>query len=145
MPAHAAALTDRELMQHLEAMALDNAAFNHRGHVRAAWAYLRDEEAAGAEHAAALSAAADRMGRALLRFATSLGRGQNYHETLTRFWIAVIVATAGWPLPDVDGETLIASHPELLDKDLPLVYYSRERLFSDEARRGWIAPDRRTL
>ena len=30
--------------------------------------------------------------------------------------------------------------PELADKDLPLKYYSRERLFSDEARAGWIEP-----
>ena len=33
------------------------------------------------------------------------------------------------------------SCPELADKDLPLKYYSRERLFSDEARAEWVEPD----
>ena len=138
-------MTDRDLLERLEAMALDNAAFNHRGHLRAAWAYLRDEQEGGADRASALASAGDRMGRALLRFATSVGRGQNYHETITRFWLAVIVATAQWPLPDVDADVMLAAHPQLLDKELPLAYYTRERLWSDEARRAWIAPDLRPL
>jgi hypothetical protein len=37
---------------------------------------------------------------------------------------------------------LLEACPELADKDLPLKYYSRERLFSDDARRGWIEPHR---
>lgn len=37
---------------------------------------------------------------------------------------------------------VLRDHPALADKDLPLTYYSRERLFSDEARGAWVAPDR---
>ncbi len=31
------------------------------------------------------------------------------------------------------------------DKELPLQYYSRERLFSSEARLGWVTPELRAL
>jgi hypothetical protein len=37
---------------------------------------------------------------------------------------------------------VLRDHPVLADKDLPLTHYSRERLFSDEARGAWVAPDR---
>jgi hypothetical protein len=69
-----------------------------------------------------------------------------YHETITRFYVHVI------------GHFLASTDPlrprdelerELIerygDKELPLQYYSRERLFSSEARLGWVAPDLRAL
>ena len=40
---------------------------------------------------------------------------------------------------------VLREHPALADKDLPLQYYSRERLFSDEARAAWVEPDLRAL
>ncbi len=65
-----------------------------------------------------------------------------YHETITLAWVAVIERF----LRGVDpGATLSALAAELLvqcgDKDHLLRYYSRERLFSDEARARWVAPD----
>ena len=40
---------------------------------------------------------------------------------------------------------VLLAHPALADKELPLQYYSRERLFSDEARVAWVEPDRQPL
>lgn len=65
-----------------------------------------------------------------------------YHETMTRFYVIVIdrfVASAdvSRELDDL-ADALIAQWG---DRTLPLRYYSRERLFSAEARRGWIDPD----
>jgi hypothetical protein len=40
---------------------------------------------------------------------------------------------------------VLRAHPALADKELPLQYYSRERLFSDEARAAWVEPDRQPL
>jgi hypothetical protein len=65
-----------------------------------------------------------------------------YHETITRFYVQVI---AGF-LSTVDRDRsidelaaeLIAAFPT---SDLPLRYYSRELLFSVQARRQWIEPD----
>lgn len=65
-----------------------------------------------------------------------------YHETLTRFYLGVIrdflvSADSARPIDDLAGE-LIARFG---DRNLPLRHYTRERLFSVEARLGWLAPD----
>ena len=67
---------------------------------------------------------------------------QGYHETLTQFWIANarahLGANPGRSLLDrVNG--FIAS--EQGRRDAPLRHYSRDRLFSVEARRHLVEPD----
>lgn len=66
-----------------------------------------------------------------------------YHETLTQLYIKGVRAFAA-TLPEgaalVDAvNALLAS--EIGDRRWPLCFYSQERLFSVEARRGWVEPD----
>lgn len=69
-----------------------------------------------------------------------------YHETITRFYLGVIrhfVASADPRRPtDELAQELIARFG---DRELPLRHYTRERLFSVEARLGWLAPDLKPL
>lgn len=69
-----------------------------------------------------------------------------YHETITRFYvwrISTFLEAVGRDRPvDELADELIRVHG---DKELPLRYWSRERLFSPEARRGWVEPDLRAL
>jgi hypothetical protein len=76
------------------------------------------------------------------RFNERQGNLTGYHETITMAWVAVIerfLSVRGLEVP----VSLLAG--ELLgqcgDKDHLLRYYSRERLFSDEARHRWVPPD----
>src|SRR3954451_20403521 len=69
-----------------------------------------------------------------------------YHETLTLFWMRRVRAF----LEDGRNEarSLVALANDLsaaLDSRLPLTYYTRERLFSSEARAGWVEPDLKSL
>lgn len=77
----------------------------------------------------------------LLRsFSIDLDKEMPYHETLTVFWIR----TVGDFLRSKDGGSLVETANELVakfDKHYPLKFYSRELLFSDEARSGYIEPD----
>jgi hypothetical protein len=91
--------------------------FDHGAHLRLALERLCDAESP--------EAATARMVETLQGMARSAGHPEKYHHTLTLFWMRMLV--------------------RLLDKDLPLAYYSPERLFSDAARTGWIEPDRRQL
>lgn len=50
---------------------------------------------------------------------------RGYHETLTRVWLVLVAAARG----------------EHIERDAPLRYYSRERLFSLAARTRFIEPD----
>jgi hypothetical protein len=94
-----------------------NADFHHTSHLRLALAYL--------EESTSVDDAAERMASALRRFATAAGHPEKYHHTITVFWMHMVA--------------------RLLDKSLPLTYYSRERLWSDAAHTCWLEPDLRTL
>jgi hypothetical protein len=110
--------------------------FHHTSHLRVAWVYL-------AEHATT-EGAADRMAATLRRFAAAAGHPEKYHHTMTLFWVrrlAVEQATR----PDASLDDILTHAPALLDKNLPLAYYSPGRLFSEEARASWLDPDMRPL
>ena len=66
-----------------------------------------------------------------------------YHETITQAYLSAIRAfVAALPADIGDGEAaarLMAT--PMGDKAWPLAFWSRRRLFSVEARRGWIEPD----
>jgi len=70
-----------------------------------------------------------------------------YHETITQAYLTAIRAFVATLPPGMgDGEAaarLLAS--PMGDKAWPLTFWSRERLFSVQARRGWVEPDLRTL
>jgi hypothetical protein len=70
-----------------------------------------------------------------------------YHETITQAYLAAIRAFAA-RLPegtsDEDAAARLLATP-LGDKEWPLAHWSRERLFTPEARLGWVEPDLRAL
>ncbi len=129
-------MTDEAFARAFEEGAITPAQFDHVAHVRVAWVYL--------QASASLDEAVSRMREAIRRFAAAAGVPQKYHETITILWMRLLaeVRDAG-----ASGELsgVLRAHPALADKDLPLEYYSRERLFSDEARAEWVEPDRRVL
>ena len=129
-------MTDEAFARAFEDGAVTPAEFDHVAHVRVAWVYLRE--------AASVEEALPRMRDAIRRFAAAAGASQKYHETITVLWMRLLADVkargASGELADV-----LRAHPALADKELPLQYYSRERLFSDEARAAWVEPDRRVL
>ena len=69
-----------------------------------------------------------------------------YHETLTLFWMCHVRSflEAGRN----EARSLVALANDLAgsaDKGLPLAHYTRERLFSAEARAAWVEPDLKPL
>jgi hypothetical protein len=116
---------------------LPKAEWTHQAHLRVGlWHVLRFPPAI----------ALDRLREGITRLNEAHGTPNTdtggYHETITRLYVAVIAGFAelcdrSRPLDDLAAE-LIALHG---DRNLPLCYYSRERLDSVAARRGWIEPD----
>lgn len=69
-----------------------------------------------------------------------------YHETITRFYVVLFAwflakDPANRELEDLADEVL----RRFGDRQLLLKWYTRERLFSVEARRTWVEPDLQTL
>ncbi len=67
---------------------------------------------------------------------------EGYHETITRVFLAAVRAfLRERPSDEPLGESWAALMADPRSaKDYPLRFYSRDRLFSVEARRTWIAP-----
>ena len=77
----------------------------------------------------------------LLRaFEVDLSKEMPYHETITVFWMRTVAdfksSKPGASLVEICNELV-----EKFDKDYPLRFYSRELLFSDEARADFVEPD----
>ena len=126
-------MTDEQFARAFERGEVPPAAFDHRAHVRVAWVYLRE--------AGSLDAATVRMREAIKRFAAAANAAQKYHETITVLWMRLLAQAADRVAQPCELSDLLVACPELADKDLPLRYYSKERLFSDEARSIWVPPD----
>ena len=69
-----------------------------------------------------------------------------YHETLTIFWLRRVRAFLEAERNEARALVHLANElAATADKSLPLSYYTRERLFSPEARAGWVEPDLKPL
>ncbi|MDQ6711954.1 MAG: hypothetical protein M3Z28_02030 [Candidatus Dormibacteraeota bacterium] len=126
---------DEQFLALFEAGKIANQDFNHRDHLRLAWIQIRR---LGLEHAS------DAVTGAIRRFAARHGHGDRYHETMTRFWLRVVSLSIKRH-PTLQFDDLLAAEPHLLDKNLPYLHWSRERMGSDEARRQWVEPDVRLM
>jgi hypothetical protein len=125
-------MNDDEFLAALEACTLPECEFDHAAHVRAGYLYLR---------AGSFGAAIDRMAAAIRRYATSLGKPERYHDTITIAYLALIRRhlveggdRGGWP-------AFAAANPELLDRTLLLRFFSKAQLESAAARRVFVLPD----
>lgn len=126
-------MTDEQFTRAFERGEIPPADFDHRAHVRVAWVYVQEGPS--------LEAATARMREAIKRFAAAAHAAQKYHETITVLWMRLLGEAYARGTAPCELEVLLERVPELADKNLPLKYYTRERLFSDEARTGWVAPD----
>jgi len=124
---------DVELARALERGDVPNEGFAHASHLRVAWVYL--DESASVDEAAA------RIASTLRGFAASVGKSEKYHETITVFWMRALAAARS-AMPGATLDEVLRANPRLLDKNLVFAYYSTDQLFTEEARRSWVAPDR---
>lgn len=76
----------------------------------------------------------------LKAFEVDLTKEMPYHETMTVFWMRTVFdfknSKNGASMAEICGEMV-----EKFDKDYPLRFYSRELLFSDEARARFVEAD----
>jgi hypothetical protein len=90
--------------------------------------------------------ATERVRRGIKRYNAAHGvvatPTSGYHETLTLFWLRVVRSFLEGGRNE--ARSLVSLANELAasaDRDLPLRHYTRERLFSPEARASWVEPD----
>jgi hypothetical protein len=116
---------------------LPKAAWTHEAHLRVGlWHRLRMPPAE------ALDALRERISRYNVSQGGVNTDSDGYHETITRLYVILIdrFVTAADAAGDADvlADELVA---QLGHRDVPYRHYTRERLFSVDARRGWVPPD----
>lgn len=113
---------------------MDARLWTHRAHVRMAWNYLRE---LGREEATPMIKETIRR-----HFERNPSRHQEYHETITSFYIHLVdLALQQQQDDEEDFFEFVERFPELADCRTIYTYYSCERLKSDEARREFLPPD----
>lgn len=121
-----------------ESCGLPPSEFTHAAHLTVALWYLSR---------LTVPEAAGRMRAGLYRFLDHHGVGHvKYNETITLFWIKMIrkfldEAEMNRSLADIAND-MIASFS---DSRLVFDYYSKERIFSEEAKGAWVEPDLKPL
>jgi hypothetical protein len=110
---------------------LREGSFGHREHLHMTWSYLRRGEG-------------DRVLPFLRHVTESHGETEKLNVTMTRFWVEATAQAIDQSGAE-DFPQLLACVPHLLEKDLPFRHWSREAMFSPQARAGWLDPDLRPL
>ncbi|MEL6188646.1 MAG: hypothetical protein AAFU79_28840 [Myxococcota bacterium] len=128
------ATADLDFRDAFEAGQVVPADFDHRAHLRLAYVYLstlQDEDEAF-----------QRMQDALLSFLERNGvDAAKFHVTMTKAWLRAVrlfMARAG---ATPDAAAFLDQSAPLLDANVMLTHYSKERLASEAARTGWTPPD----
>ncbi len=124
-----------EVVRTFEDATIARDAWKHAEHLTVALHYLCLHD---------METATERMRSGIFKllgaFGVDLTKEMPYHETLTIFWIRTVSAFNA----SKNGISLLDKANELVaiyDKDYPLRFFSREYLFSDEARGRWADPD----
>ena len=124
---------DRRYREDFESGRIPLAEFDHRAHIRLAYAFLAELD---------VDSAHERMRRALQTFIARNGiPASKYHETLTRSWILAVRHFMALTPGARSADEFIAANPVLLDARIMLTHYSAAALFSPEARSRFVEPD----
>jgi len=117
----------------LESCVTPASEFPHRAHLTVATWYLSD---------ATVPEASDKMRASLLGFLDHYGIEGKYNETITQFWLIVVERCLRGLDSDLSlRERTNAVIETLSDSRLMFEYYSKELLWSEQAKRAWVEPD----
>ncbi len=125
-----------DLVRAFENATILQAEWKHAEHLVVALYYLTHHD---------LETAYDKMRRGILNllehgFKVDLKKEMPYHETITIFWMRTVAEYNA----SKNGTSLLDKANEVAykwDKDYPLRFYSRELLFSDEAKARFVMGD----
>ena len=133
-------MTDAEVLQAFESLALPFDQWTHRAHVRVGYLYVRSS--------ASLEEALVRMRTAIKRFNAAHrvpdGPDRGYNETTTHAFLHLIAATIrayGQTHPTPTSEAFCDTHTQLMSRNVLRLFYSPARRMHPEAKGRFVEPD----
>lgn len=64
-----------------------------------------------------------------------------YHETVTVAWARIVSVTLSAHGPRGDFDTFADANPHVLTKSLLRLYYTHDRIFTEQAKSSFVEPD----
>lgn len=123
---------DKAFLSSFERFAIAPKDFSHASHLRLAYIYLTELE---------VDEACATIRQGLRDYLIFHGVGESkYHETMTKAWVLAVRHFMNRK-PARSSDEFLAQSAVLLDSSVMLTHYSRERLFSDQARAAFVEPD----
>lgn len=121
---------DAELiLAHFSNCTLPKPQWTHEAHVVVCWGVLQEMEPASA---------LTHLRRAIRRYNEATGVANTatdgYHETITAYYVGAVASLLPCTVDDVLGAARCR-------RAAPLDHWSRDALFTPEARTDWVAPD----
>ena len=124
------------MVAEVERTTFGRAAWTHEAHIAFATWVILDEGPRDA---------LPRIRSAIRRLNESFGNentaDDGYHETITAFYVRAITEVVRARKGHADQAIVGECVARLRDREIPLRHWSRERLFSREARAAWCEPD----
>ncbi len=129
-------LSDDEFLLSFEAQSLPREQWTHRAHVKVAYLYLTRLSFDDALMRVRSGVQAFNSAKGIVDSPTG-----GYHETMTCAWLHLVHTTLCQSGKATSAEAFLDEHPQLTQKRILLLFYSRDRIMSVDAKRTFIEPD----
>jgi hypothetical protein len=129
-------MTDSEFLKAFRDGSIAPNDFSHIEHIRLGYIHM----SSGAHNNPITAFKQD-----LLEFIDRAGAEGKYHETITVAYLIIIGCRLRPSQPGQDWNSFRIANPDLFSSDSLSEYYSRNRLFSDLARKSFVTPDIKSL
>ena len=129
-------MNDEEHLRRFEDHPLPLDQWNHRAHLKVAYLYLNRFSYDEALERLRAGIKAYNAAQGILDTPTG-----GYHETLTQVWLQLVNTTLRQFGPAATADAFFEVQTQLQSKRTPLLFYSRDRLMSAEAKSAFVAPD----
>ena len=130
-------LLDHDFLTQFESLSLDPSNFDHTGHVRLTWLYLKEYP---------LDIAIEKVCQGIKRYAEYLGAPDKFHLTMTDAFVKIINDRL-LKSPNLTFIEFIQANPDLIEQPNAILsqYFSSECINSTNAKKCLVAPDKHPL
>ncbi len=128
-------LNDTDFLAQFENQTLNPKHFNHVGHLRLAWLYLNQYD---------VETAVQRSCSGIQTYATSLGATTKFHFTITDALVRIMAQRIA-QMPVKQWTIFLNENSDLVDNAISVLtqHFSKDVLFSEQARQTVVQPDKR--
>lgn len=130
-------LVDKEFQIQFEGLSLPESQFDHIGHLRIAFIYLRQND---------LADAIEKTCHGIDQYATSLGAADKFNHTLTEATVRIMASRIQSDQCDNFAD-FKSRNPDIVNnlKSVLSQHYDHHTLFGEQAKRQFVQPDKQPL